>query len=150
SWFGAFRNTFSYGNFSVSFNVLYKMGYYYRNRSVRYDQLYASGVGHGDFAKRWRQKGDESTTYVPAMVYPLPSGFIGFYQYASVHVQVADHIRLHDIRLTYTLSSKQLRSMGINQAAIYCNANNVSILWRRNSKGIDPDFSDGVLPTPLS
>lgn len=72
-YFGSIRNTFSFQGFSVSVNVTYKLGYFFRKSTISYDQLVNFGIGHADYGKRWQEPGDESITTVPVFVYPISS-----------------------------------------------------------------------------
>ncbi|SEN13561.1 TonB-linked outer membrane protein, SusC/RagA family [bacterium A37T11] len=139
-WYGAFRNMFSFRGLSLSLNISYKLGYYFRRSSIRYDYLFASHDSHADYANRWKKPGDESITNVPAMIYPLVSASDQFYSNSSILVEKADHIRLQDIQVSYQYRHIQF----------YVYANNLGILWRANKHGIDPDYATDVLPEPFS
>ncbi|SEM85684.1 TonB-linked outer membrane protein, SusC/RagA family [bacterium A37T11] len=139
-YYGSFRNDLSYRNFSVSVNISYKLGYYFRRSSIRYDYLFASHDGHSDYANRWQKQGDEMTTDIPALIYPLTSGSDAFYSNSSALVEKGDHIRLQDIQVSY-----QFRNIHF-----YVYANNLGILWRTNNQGIDPDYATDVLPQPFT
>src|SRR5690606_38175261 len=68
--YGALRNNFGYRNFGLSFNISYKLGYYFRTASVYNNGIVAAWTGHGDFSKRWQKPGDELNNHVPLMIYP--------------------------------------------------------------------------------
>jgi TonB-linked SusC/RagA family outer membrane protein len=128
--FGSLRNAFTYRALSLSFNISYKLGYYYRRASVRYGNDHGLTQQSGDFALRWQQPGDESHTIVPAM--PAAANFQRdeFYSYSSALVEKGDHIRLQDIRLGYTLKKGP---------ELYLYAANIGILWRANHSHTDPE-----------
>src|SRR5690606_38560078 len=73
TYFGALRNTFSYANFSLSFNVMFKAGYFFRRQGVSYSTLYSvsspsamiNAIFNADYVKRWQAPGDERVTQVP-------------------------------------------------------------------------------------
>src|SRR3546814_5997895 len=89
-------NTFTYRGISLSINLMYKFGYSFRRASLNYSTLFSAYNGHGDFANRWQQPGDETHTNVPAMRYPVNSSRETFYSRSSVLVERGDHIRLQD------------------------------------------------------
>lgn len=153
SWFGAFRNQFSYRNFSLSFNITYKLGYYFRKRTVslNYSELLSSGR-HADYFARWQQPGDEAITQVPSLVYPSNTNRNNFYQYASVLVHRADHIRWQDIQLSYRLTRSAVPKLPFASVEFYTYAQNLGIIWKHNKVGIDPDYNDRFFsyPQPLS
>ncbi|WP_234994572.1 SusC/RagA family TonB-linked outer membrane protein [Pedobacter caeni] len=146
-YYGAFRNTFNYGNFFVSVNFLYKLGYFTRrplSETMRYDLLLSSNIlGAGEYANRWQKPGDEKTTNVPSFLLPTNSNRDLFYQYAEINVIKADHIRLQEINFGYTL--KKVNTF-IKNPRIYANINNLGIIWRANKQGIDPEASDYPQP----
>jgi hypothetical protein len=136
--FGSFRNTLSYRNWSLSANITYRLGYYYRRNSVRYMPILAGEQGHGDFSQRWQQPGDEQVTTVPSLPSTRDSFRDNFYSFSSVLVEKGDHIRLQDVRLAYTVPS--LGRSGFGSLELYTYANNLGILWKASEDPRDPDF----------
>ena len=142
--FGSLRNSFTFKCFDLSFNVVYKLGYYFRRRSLDNGSLYSTGANYqmADFGKEWQKPGDELSTYIPALIYPSNSTRTSIYTYADVLIEKADHLRLRDLRLGYTISN--LKSLNIHKLNVFIYANNLGILWRANSHGIDPDAVIGL------
>ncbi|SHG42305.1 SusC/RagA family TonB-linked outer membrane protein [Pedobacter caeni] len=134
-YFGTLINTFSYRNFSVSFNIGYQFGYYFRREALNYASLFNAGKGAGDFSKRWQKPGDEKITNVPSMIYPLNRSREDFYAASSALVEKGDHIRLNDITAGYLLNNK---GKYFKQIRLYANLSNVGVLWSANKVGIDP------------
>lgn len=144
--FGSFLNTISYKSLSFSFNILYKFGYYLRRSSIDYGALLYNHKGHRDFNERWLQPGDELTTDIPSIPsFPLNASRGNFYMFTEPLVSKADHIRLQDINLSYTLP--KLFSGRIRSAQVYFYANNIGILWSANKQGLDPDTFASGLPS---
>lgn len=143
-FFGALRNTFSYKGFSLSVSILYKAGYYFQHSTIVYEQLYNSGIGHADFAKRWQKAGDERITTVPAMIYPNNLERDAFYGSSEAVISRGDHIRLQDINLNYNLSRRDWHSLPVNNIQVYVYANNLGVLWKANKEKIDPDTVTGI------
>lgn len=139
-YFGAWRNTIQWKNISLSFNISYKLGYFFRRPSVNYSNLFSSWTGSSDYAKRWQKPGDENKTNVPSLVYPDPYGRDAFYQFSQTLVDNAGNIRLEDIRLSYQLNKKQWKLLPSSGLEIYLYANNLGILWEANKDGIDPYY----------
>ena len=154
-YFGSFINTFNYGNFSASFNFMYKLGYYFRRSPydvVRYSQLVLSNMIQGEeYARRWQKSGDEKNTNVPSMIMPVTSGVTDnrddFYYNSEINVLKGDHIRLQEINLSYTLKKN---IWAIKSPRIYANVNNLGVVWRANKLGIDPDINDYPNPRTYS
>lgn len=149
-YFGNFLNTISYNGISVSFNLIYKLGYYFNKESVNYSYLLSgsSGTGHSDYAKRWQKPGDEKITNVPSMLYPNKANRDSFYNNSEAVVEKGDHIRLQDIQLSYELNKRKLPGLPFNRVKVYLYASNLGVLWKANHAGLDPDA--GAYPQPKS
>jgi TonB-linked SusC/RagA family outer membrane protein len=153
TWFGSLRNDLSYRGLSLSVNITYKLGYYFRrpSTSINYSDV-LSGYAHSDYTKRWQGPADQ--TQVPSMVYPSNQQRNTFYQYAQTLVERADHIRFQDIRLGYTLNRETFKSMSFDNTQFYLYASNLGLIWKANKKGLDPDYVSladrHMLPAPFS
>lgn len=149
---GSLMNTINFKRLSLSANIAYKLGYYFRRRSINYNAIqnpdFDVSATHSDFTKRWRQPGDELRTNIPSMVFPANSLRDEFYGYSSVLVERGDHIRLQDIRCSYQFSGNRV----FNNLELYIYSSNLGIIWRANKQGIDPDFqlSQYVAPRSIS
>lgn len=143
-YFGSIRNDFSYRNISLSFAVTYRLGHYFRRPGLDYDRLFANADGHRDYYSRWRQPGDEMHTHVPALQYPVEAGNT-YYTYSEVLVEKADHVRLRDIRLEYTMRDSLIRSG--SQLRFFLYLADTGIFWSANKQGLDPE-GWGNIPKP--
>jgi TonB-linked SusC/RagA family outer membrane protein len=144
-YYGSFRNTFAYGSLSLSINLLYKFGYYFRrpfSDMVSYSSLYEGGIQGKEYSSRWQVQGDESRTNVPSRVYSDNSSRDIFYQYSEINVNKGDHIRLQEINIGYSFN----KNWFLKNPRIYTNISNLGIVWRANKLGLDPDIND--YPTP--
>jgi TonB-linked SusC/RagA family outer membrane protein len=137
AFWGNFLNSLTYKNWSLSFNITYKLGYYFRRSSINYTVLFNSGDSHSDFNNRWINPGDELITNVPSLIYPTSSPRDNFYNASEILVTKADHIRFQFVNLGYTYKKIQL----------YLNAANLGIIWRSNKLGIDPDYNSSLPAT---
>lgn len=138
--YGAVRNSFSYKNIGLSFNISYKFGYYFRTTSVYNSGLVSSWTGHGDFSKRWQKSGDELTTHVPSMIYPANPLRDNVYQYSSVHIHRADNIRLEDISLSYDFFSNDKKAF--EKIRVFLYMSELGTLWYANKLKIDPYYNN--------
>lgn len=155
-YYGSFRNTFSYKNLALSFNLLYKLGYYTRRPTLSlamYGSLLGPSINQlqgAEYANRWQVPGDEQHTNVPALIYGpggLADGRDNVYYSSDINVIKADHIRLQEINLSYSFK----REKGfLKNPRIYANVNNLGIIWRANKLGIDPDVYDYPNPRQYS
>ena len=145
--FGALRNTFSWKGFSLSCNITYRLGYYFRRESIRYGTNRGLG-GHGDYAYRWQQPGDEAFTQVPSIPVQGSSYRDDFYTYSEVLVEKGDHVRLQDVRLSYTLGRELWPGLPFRELQVYGYASNLGILWIATSAVPDPDYRN--MPAPRS
>ncbi|MFC4233361.1 SusC/RagA family TonB-linked outer membrane protein [Parasediminibacterium paludis] len=145
--FGSIGNTVSFKNVSLTIRLIYKFGYFFRNASIDYTNLFNTRVGHPDYANRWQKPGDELHTNVPSMVYPSISARDAFYDNSEVLVEKGDNIRIQYITLAYDIPKTSNKNLPFRNIQLYANINNVGIIWKANKKGIDPDYPlSSVLP----
>lgn len=144
--FGSLRNTFSIGAVSLSANISYRFGYYFRKSSVNYIDV-LNGIGSsGDYADRWQQPGDESHTNVPSLPAIADNNRDNFYLYSSALVAKADNIRLQEVTLSYDLNKSQFKSLPFSSIRFYLYMNNVGLIWKAAKGNIDPDYATSVYP----
>jgi TonB-linked SusC/RagA family outer membrane protein len=137
--FGSVMNSVSYGGISLSANIIYKLGYYFRRSSYTSSGLPYSG--HQDYYGRWQKTGDELNTSIPALRYPpYDNNRDQFYKNSSTLITKGDHIRLQDLTLSYTLDQQVIRKLPFNSLQLYTYVNNVGLLWNSNKQGLDPDL----------
>lgn len=149
-YFGNLMNSFSYHSFSLSFNVIYKLGYYFRRPSISYGDLFNgnSSIGSSDFANRWQKPGDEKITNIPAITYPADGNRDSFYLSSAALIEKGDNIRLQDIQLSYDLSKKVFPGSPFSNIRVYSYVSNLGMIWHANHEGLDPDA--GSYPQPRS
>ncbi|RLJ77371.1 SusC/RagA family TonB-linked outer membrane protein [Pedobacter alluvionis] len=148
-FFGSIINTFSYKNLELSFNVIYKLGYYFRKLSVFSGSNNYSYTSR-DYSQRWQKSGDELSTKIPALTYPANGAMDSFFLNSEDLVDRADHIRLQDIRLSYHLTGQKISSFLFKNASFFLYAKNLGILWKTNELSIDPDYGTFNIPQPFS
>lgn len=149
-YYGAFRNSFSWKSFTLSANILYKLGYKFQRAALNYTNLFNSAFaspGSAEFSNRWQNPGDENITNVPSMVYPSNSLRDKFYYSSSATIDNAAHVRLQDINLSYNLIKP---TNYIRNIKFSVNLRNVGIIWRANKDGLDPDYGSTLYPNPRS
>lgn len=152
TYFGAVRNTFSYKSWEFSFNISYKFKYYFRRSSLNNTLIYqgngsVAAYQQDDYNLRWKKRGDELTSNVPALIYPAKAIRDEIYALSDILVEKADHIRLQDIRIDYQPDKSILKNLPFSALNIYLYASNLGILWKATKKKIDPDYPYGT-PSP--
>ncbi len=148
SVYGALRNTFSYKQWSLSFNISYRFGYYFHRPSVNYSDLFNRGNGNSDYALRWQKTGDELKTNIPSMIYPADPNRDAFFAESEALVEKGANIRWQDLTASYTFNNQGHRRLPFRSLSLYLYANNLGILWRANKEGLDPDA--GTYPPPFT
>lgn len=141
--FGSIRNDFSYGGFSLSANISYRLGYYFRKETVRFQEVLSNGWAHGDYGLRWQKPGDELNTTIPSSpIYGAAniSNRDNFFIYSEALVEKGDHIRLQDIKISYLFNKMKFVRIPFDRVQVYLYADNLGILWKSTGKDIDPDF----------
>ena len=147
--YGNIINTFSYKGFSVSVNLIFKFGDYFRRQSVSYSNLYSYWIANSDLSLRWKQPGDELKTNVPAMVYPLVPGSDDFYNGSQVLIEKAANIRLQFINASYDLPLINTGRHFIKQLQVYTTLSDIGIVWKATKYNVDPDYPNGAIPPSL-
>src|SRR5665213_422056 len=145
-FYGAVGNTFNWKGLSLSLNIAFKMGYYFRKPSIAYSILFSNGVGNADFSKRWKKPGDEKFTNVPSMAYPDVSNRDNFYLLSQNTVDKTDNIRLQFVNLSYDFSRLLPSSTIFKSLQLYLSAANLGIIWRANKDGLDPEYPSSLPP----
>lgn len=148
--YGSLRNNLSWNNISLSANLSYRLGYYFRRSSVNYASLWLGLPVHGDYEKRWQKPGDEHLSNVPSNPGALNSDRSTFYLYSAALVERADHLRLQDIQLSYNVAKLKLSSFEAKNTQIYAYVNNLGILWKASKTDLDPDYPTSVFPLQRS
>ncbi|WP_255563131.1 SusC/RagA family TonB-linked outer membrane protein [Mucilaginibacter sp. 21P] len=145
--FGALRNTLAYKALSLSFNISYRLGYYFRRSSIFYGNDQGLSSQHGDYALRWQKPGDELHTTVPSLPAQTNLQRDQFYRLSSDLVDKADNIRLQDVNLSYRFAKGSIVLLPRADLQVFLYANNLAILYRANKSGLDPDAGSGY-PQP--
>ncbi|MBS1567211.1 MAG: SusC/RagA family TonB-linked outer membrane protein, partial [Bacteroidetes bacterium] len=143
-----FRHTVRWKNVSLSLNIAYKLGYYFRRSSIDYNNLVTNWGGHSDYNQRWQKPGDETRTNVPSMADLMNRLRDQVYLYSDILALRADHIRLRDLRLSYDINRRAGKTALAEHLQLYLYVNNVCMLWKANHYGIDPDYGSWLMPTP--
>ncbi|QPH40555.1 SusC/RagA family TonB-linked outer membrane protein [Pedobacter endophyticus] len=144
--FGSLINTFIFRNIALSVNISYKLGYYAMKPTISYSGLVNNGIGHSDYALRWKEPGDESLTTIPSFIYPVDQNRDAFYASSEVNIFGADNIRLDYINLSYKPNWVKVKKV-FRSLEVFTAIQNAGILWRANSFGIDPDYSSNIPPS---
>jgi hypothetical protein len=155
---GFFNNVFSWQNFSLSLNISYRFGFYFRKPALDYGELFSEGAGHEEYTRRWQKTGDERFTNVPSMIYPIPINLVGrdsFYGNSEINVLRGDNIRLQDIRFQYNWNNSRSPNIPFTNAQVFVYLNNINkIIWRKDKSNWDSDFTGGgnksLWPTPTT
>lgn len=144
-YFGSFRNTFWWKHLSLSINITYKLGYYFRKPTLSSADLFNKGIGNIEYNNRWQKPGDENTTNVPSLLYPVNTQREQFYHYADINALRADHTRLNDIRLSWELPPRVLQNLHRERFEVFAYFSSLNILiWKANKAGIDPEYPSGL------
>lgn len=147
-FFGNIIPVISWKGLSVSANINFKSGYYFRKNTLDYARLFNSWLGHKDFEQRWQKPGDEAFTNIPSMIYPANDNRELFYGYSEATIRKGDHIRIQDVNISYQ-PGLQAEKKFFKELQLYAYLNNIGIIWRSNKDGLDPDYGTNM-PARLS
>ncbi len=138
--FGSVLNQFSWKGFTLSANISFEFGFYFRKSSINYSTLLTDQGGNPDYDLRWQKPGDEAFTPVPSVPAVVNPDRDLFYLYSQVLVEKGDNIRFRDISLAYDLDRTQWKRLPFSHIQIYGYLNNVGLIWKANRVGLDPDY----------
>ncbi|TJZ61783.1 hypothetical protein FAZ15_04505 [Sphingobacterium olei] len=146
--FGNILNRFSFGDIRFSFNVSYRLGHKFRKNSIFYERMFSNNDIHADVLRRWQKAGDEQTTDVPSLQYPINTRRDQFYLNSDATVLDGSSIRLNDMQMSYQINMNKLIRRGLQPVDLFCNLNQINwVWWKSNKEGVDPDFKDGFRPS---
>ncbi|MFD2285951.1 SusC/RagA family TonB-linked outer membrane protein [Pedobacter petrophilus] len=137
--YGSLINNFTYGRISLSFNISYRLGYYFQKQTINYYSLINSGISHSDYALRWQKPGDESQTNIPSFLYPVDANRDVFFGNSDVNVLRADNIRLQYVNLSYRFESGKWK-FPLRNLEFTAGIQNAGLLWTANTEHLDPDY----------
>ncbi|MFD2555238.1 SusC/RagA family TonB-linked outer membrane protein [Sphingobacterium tabacisoli] len=146
--YGAVHNNVRYKALELSFALSYKTRYFFRRAALSYSELFSSWNGHGDFALRWKNPGDENSTDVPSMVYPANSYRELVYRNASNQVLKGDHLRVENVRLSASFSGVRICGSRLDRLQTFLHVQNLPLVVLKNRQGIDPYFKQMVRTGP--
>ncbi|OMP30162.1 SusC/RagA family TonB-linked outer membrane protein [Mangrovimonas sp. DI 80] len=173
-FYGGFGTQIRAGNFTLSANFTYKLGYKTRllglyngnqNLPLPYENM------HADFNDRWRQPGDEAITNIPGIsnhnqtftsnftadgygtVYVtnygkvVPEGTNSWWMYDNSDARVvkADHIRFQSLTLSYNVPDRLFTGSGIKHLNLSVQGSNLSYFaFDKDLRGQDPEQVSGI------
>lgn len=155
--YGGLTNTFSYGNFSLKVNIVYRWG-----NVIRLDDAFKSSYTDFDsFSKqlknRWMLPGDEKRTNIPAILDQRTAranssnNAYELFNKSTERVAKGDFIRLKEVGLSYSLPLQWLQASFLNTASLSAQVTNLMLLYSDDKlRGMDPEFfsSGGVALPP--
>lgn len=143
-YFGSFNTAFRYKGLSLSMMFVYNFGHKIFNDQVAYWYDRLGENVHNDFAKRWKQPGDELTTNVPSYLYTGKGRSYSYeknlYMYSDIHVLDGAFVKLREIKLSYDMPSNIERALNVSGLTVYGQVNNPFYI-AANKEGIDPEYS---------
>ena len=157
---GGFTNTFSYKNFSLGIHLSYQAG-----NKIRLNPAYRSiytdlDASPNEFQNRWTLPGDENFTNIPSVA-DLKANFnlnnsgsypYNNYNYSSARVVDGSFVRLKTASISYRLSDRILKGVGLNSASVSVIGNNLWLIYAdKKLNGQDPEFFNaGGVALPIN
>ena len=135
---GGFGFTFSYDAWRLTTQFTYRYG----NKILNMARLNAEAMT-GNYNQsqavnyRWRKEGDVTT--IPRAMYGSDSNYNSLV--SDRFVEDGSYLRMSYAQLSYSLSRKQLKDIGLNRIAFYASINNPFVITKYS--GVDPDIVQG-------
>ena len=145
-------NTFRYKGLTLSTLISGQFGHVKRVMQD-FDYQYTDGEALTEHLKnRWRVKGDENMTSIPAILdadvfnraesNEIRTAY-NLYGMSDYWIADASFVRLKNVSLNYNLPKKWVNTIGINNASIGVQGTNLALLWLADPDklgGEDPEF----------
>ena len=134
-YYGGWMNSFQFRGFTLDMMVTYKLGYKVRMPSI--GMSYNTRM-YKTFDQRWRQPGDEETTWVPQAYYNVQSmAYAQTVDCNEYQTKSGDIFRLRSLGLTYDFK-RLIKSNIIQGLQVKAGVENLC-WWAAAGDGIDPD-----------
>ena len=131
-------NTVQVGPLGVSARFDCRTGYSVRRPGIAYYYLAMNYYrGTRDYDQRWQYQGQK--TQVPSMPVVPDVNRDLFYVNSQALITRADNIRWRDLRVFYNVPKKVWRSLPILNVVVSAYVNNISMVWKANHDGVNPD-----------
>ena len=144
-YFGAIRNDFNWKCISLSFNISYGWGHYFRRESFLGVLGRASGIAtweHKDYLNAWKVPGDELITNVPGFRDSYTDNRYNVFAESEVLIEKGDYLSLQDIKLSYNITQQSLKKLPAKVISLYIYANNLGFIWKASQ--YNPDTRGGL------
>lgn len=133
---GGFGFNFSYGAWRLSTQFTYRIGVDIINLARLDAEAMSTNNNQSQAVNyRWRKEGDVTT--IPRAMYGANTNFNTLI--SDRFVEDGSYLRMSYVQLSYALSKKQLKAIGLNRINFHLSANNPLILTKYT--GVDPDIS---------
>jgi hypothetical protein len=133
-----FTNNFTFKNFDLSIFLQGSEG----NKVLNFNRWYTeSGVSNGNYSKYFlgRWTGEGTSNSIPRAIQNDPNQNN---RVSDRFVEDASYIRLKNVRLSYSLPAKWMKSAKIQKIQIYGSGQNLATIT--NYTGFDPEVGGGV------
>ncbi|MCG1037310.1 SusC/RagA family TonB-linked outer membrane protein [Polaribacter sargassicola] len=151
-------NRFNYKGFQLSFLLAAGLNYKIRLQNLAFNSEYIEdeyNMRRG-VTDRWRKPGDENTATIPWLKSSTASFTqASMFNESDAQVVDGDYLRLRNVLLQYSLPKDVTEKLGINNALLKFQADNLYVWANKRLKGMDPEtanyntsFSGGSLPLP--
>ena len=136
-YFGAWSNNLTFKDFTLDWLFTYKLGH--KMLMPAFSNVYINSTDiYKTYDQRWRESGDEETTWVPRSTYGKNSGItIAVYEHMDRQIESANVIRLKSVGLSYDFH-RLLHTNWLSELKLKFSIENV---WftASNRDGLDPD-----------
>lgn len=164
---GGISNSFSYGDFVLSFNIGYSVG-----SKIRLFQMYpeVSGVSgtlapapdknvREEMNRRWRRPGDELNTTIPGILwgsefdktlqkywwkgqpYTFGSNIWNMYDQSDLRVVSGDYVKLQSMSFRYIVPTTFCKKLSLKSAYVSLSGSNLFTICSKKLKGQSPTQS---------
>lgn len=146
-WTGGFIHELRYAQFFARAALTFNWGHVMRSYRPNLTDIRENNVL---IAERWQKAGDEQHTDIPRISVDDANSYRAFvYRNGTNTVVTADHIRLQEVMLGFSLPTPAAKRLGLSSLLFTIQAQNLAV-WKRNKLGLDPTVvgSNGTIGLP--
>ncbi|EOR94311.1 TonB-dependent receptor [Arcticibacter svalbardensis MN12-7] len=131
NWMAGFNASLKYKNFDVSFLFQGAFGHYLKASLPQYSTAF--------FENRWTEETNDRYALIPRLGGASSNGWLSDYNLID-----ASYMRLKNVNVGYTFSSRLLKSIAIRQLRVFVAGSNLLTFSKLNKYDLDPEGPSGI------
>lgn len=137
------RNTFTFGNFTLTAQLIGTFGAHFLNPSFNYGSAF---VGFGKTAPNRfvRHVLDGDPAVPPLLADPAITIWPRYSPFLTSYIESSSYIQLKELYLSYNIPAKIFERAKLRNFNVFVQARDLGMVWNNNTHGYNPDFLPGT------